>query len=140
MQKTTNRRTTDLRDFSKVLKELSSDLPPVLPAEDTRFARLAPTAPGAGPTAGAAMELVLQSTDDFVMVQVSGLAEGAAPYSVWLLDGAGHEIRAGRLSALDQDGGAEMFHRFALDLRPYTTVVVRDSTGAVALRGVVGAS
>jgi Putative zinc-finger len=138
MRHATARRAEDLQRFSQVIKRFSRQLPPVLPTEDTRFGRLAPTAPDGGTTGGAAMELVLRSSDDFVMVQVNGLSEAAAPYSVWLLDDAGHAIRAGRLTALDQGGGAEMFHRFALDLEPYSTVLVRDASGGVALRGIVG--
>jgi hypothetical protein len=49
-------------------------------------------------------------------------------------------VRAGRLTALDQDGGGDVFHQFDFDLTPYTTVVLRDANGQVALRGVVARS
>jgi len=77
---------------------------------------------------------------DFVMLHVGGLSNDPSdlPYTVWLVDGAGESLRAGRLDTLDANHGGEVFHQFLdTDLTPFTTIVVRDASGAVALKGAV---
>jgi Putative zinc-finger len=130
-------RVDELRRFSKVFQQFEGRVGSELRADDARLAQLAPTAGRTG--GGAAMELLSKDLRDFVMIHVSGLATDAdaAPYTVWLVDGTGKAIRSGRLSALDQDGGGDVFHEFDIDLTPYTTIVLRDAAGRVALRGVV---
>lgn len=130
------RRTSALRQFQTVFRGFQHRLGTGLPTDDTRLIRLAPT--GAGSGGGAALELVAQGMLDFVVVHVSGLpAEGRSlPYSVWLVDGAGNSVLAGRLSTLDADGAGDVFRQFNdTDLSPFATVVVRDAAGHVALRG-----
>jgi hypothetical protein len=130
-------RVDELRRFSKVFQQFEGRVGSELRADDARLAQLAPTAGGTG--GGAAMELLSKDLRDFVMIHVSGLSTdaGAAPYTVWLVDAGGKAIRAGRLSALDQDGGGDVFHEFDIDLTPFTTIVLRDADGRVALRGAV---
>jgi len=130
-------RVDELRRFSKVFQQFEGRVGSELRADDARLAQLAPTAGGTG--GGAAMELLSKDLRDFVMIHVSGLSTdaSAAPYAVWLVDANGKAIRAGRLTALDQDGGGDVFHEFDIDLTPYTTIVLRDAAGRVALRGVV---
>ncbi|MGZ4113630.1 MAG: zf-HC2 domain-containing protein [Actinomycetota bacterium] len=130
-------RTSELRRFRMLFRDLQSEIGTELQTDDARLAQLAPIGSGLG--GGAAMELLSQHYLDFVMVHVSGLSRQAssAPYTVWLLDGTGNAVRAGRLTALDQDGGGDVFHQFNFDLTPYTTVLLRDANGQVALRGVV---
>jgi hypothetical protein len=131
-----DRQVEALRQVQKVFQTFQGELGTGLRADETRLARLAPTTIGGG--GGAALQFVSPSMLDFVMVHLSGLrADGALPYRVWLIDGEGRALRAGRLTALDANGGGEVFHQFDIDLTPYTTVLVRDAKGDVALRGVV---
>jgi hypothetical protein len=73
------------------------------------------------------------------MVIVNGLdpqATNKLPYRVQLLNVAGQVLRAGRITELDADGGAEVFHQFAnKDLSGYSTVRVLDADGVVVLTG-----
>lgn len=136
-QQEVDRQTAALHRFQKLFGVFQGRLGTGLRADETRLARLAPSASGGG--GGAALELVSPSMLDFVMVHVSGLPHGASalPYRVWLVDRHGHAMRAGRLARLDANGGGEVFHEYDADLTPYTTVEVRDASGAVALRGTV---
>jgi hypothetical protein len=126
-----------LQRFQKMIRQVQRETGLGLDTDETRLIRLAPSGDAAG--GGAALELVSDGIMDFVMLHVSGLSDdpAALPYTVWLVDANGGSIRAGRLAALDANHGGEVFHEFDADLTPYTTVVVRDATGAVALRGVV---
>jgi hypothetical protein len=132
-----DRQTRALQQLQKVFQALQARLGTELRADETRLARLAPALGGLG--GGAALQLVSPSIRDFVMVHVSGLPRDGSelPYRVWLVDGAGNAVRAGRLTTLDASGGGEVFHEFDTDLTPYTTVELRTATGALALRGSV---
>jgi hypothetical protein len=130
-----------LRRFQKLFGKFQGELGTGLRTDQTRLFRLIPTTNGAG--GGAALELVSDDLLDFVMLHVSGLSNdpSSLPYTVWLVDASGRSIRAGRLSTLDASHGGEVFHEFDdTDLAPYTTIVVRDATGVVALRGEVDAA
>lgn len=132
-----DRQTRALEQLQKVFRSLQERFGTELRADETRLARLAPSLGGLG--GGAALQLVSPSIRDFVMVHVSGLPRDGSglPYRVWLVDGDGNAIRAGRLTALDASGGGEVFHEFDTDLTPYTTVELRTATGELALRGAV---
>jgi hypothetical protein len=131
-----DRQAEAFKQMQKVFQTFQGELGTGLRADETRLARLSP--PAAGDGGGAALQLVSPSMLDFVMVHLSGLsADGSLPYRVWLVDDRGRSVRAGRLTTLDASGGGEVFHEFDTDLTPYTTVVVRDAKGTVALRGVV---
>jgi anti-sigma-K factor RskA/putative zinc finger protein len=136
-QQEADRQTLALQRFQKLFAAFQGRLGTGLRADETRLARLTPSQSGGG--GGAALQLVSPSMLDFVMVHVSGLPPGGAdlPYRVWLVDANGRAIRAGRLTSLDANGGGEVFHEFDTDLTPFTTVEVRDASGAVALRGTV---
>lgn len=109
-----------------------------LPEEQFHLGPLAPTAEGQG-GGGAVLQLVSPNFLDFSMVIVNGLGPQAAnklPYRVQLLNAAGQVLRAGRITELDADGGAEVFHQFAnKDLSGYSTVQVLDADGVVVLTG-----
>ena len=108
-----------------------------LPEEQFHLGPLAPTADGQG--GGAVLQLVSPNILDFSMVIVNGLdPEGTdrLPYRVQLLNAAGQVLRAGRITELDADGGAEVFHEFAnKDLSGYSTVQVLDADGVLVLTG-----
>jgi hypothetical protein len=124
-----------LQDFEKVLAGFVPGQE--LPEEQTRLGRLMPTADGQG--GGAVLQLVSPSVLDFTIVIVNGLdpqATNKLPYRVQLLNVAGQVLRAGRITELDADGGAEVFHQFAnKDLSGYSTVRVLDAAGVVVLTG-----
>jgi hypothetical protein len=108
-----------------------------LPEEQFHLGPLAPTAEGQG--GGAVFQLVSPNFLDFSMVIVNGLdpqATNRLPYRVQLLNVAGQVLRAGRITELDADGGAEVFHQFTnKDLSGYSTVEVLDADGVVVLIG-----
>jgi hypothetical protein len=108
-----------------------------LPEEQFHLGPLAPTADGQG--GGAVLQLVSPNFLDFSMVIVNGLdpqGTNRLPYRVQLLNAAGQVLRAGRITELDGDGGAEVFHQFAnKDLSGYAIVQVLDSEGVVVLTG-----
>lgn len=108
-----------------------------LPEDQFHLGRLTPTADGQG--GGAVLQLVSPNILDFTMVIVNGLdpqATGRLPYRVQLLNAAGQVLRAGRITELDADGGAEVFRQFASkDLTGYSTVRVVDAAGVVVLEG-----
>lgn len=108
-----------------------------LPEEQTRLGRLAPTAEGQG--GGAILQLVSPNILDFSLVIVNGLDPEATerlPYRVQLLNAAGQVLRAGRITDLDSNGGADVFHEFAnRDLSGYSAVQVVDARGVVVLQG-----
>lgn len=136
-QRESDRQTLAIEKLQKVFRSFQDRLGTGLRADETRLARLAPSQTGGG--GGAALQFVSPSMLDFVMVHVSGLPAGGGvlPYRVWLVDRQGNAMRAGRLTTLDANGGGEVFHEFETDLTPYTTVEVRDASGAIALRGIV---
>jgi hypothetical protein len=139
-QREIDRSTDALEQLQEVFRTFQDRLGTALRSDETRLARLTPSGRGGGGGGGAALQLVSESIYDFVMVHVSGLppTPSALPYRVWLVDGAGHPIRAGRLTTLDASGGGEVFHEFGnTDLTPYTTVEIRDAEGALVLRGAV---
>jgi hypothetical protein len=113
-----------------------------IPEEQTRLGRLTPTAEGQG--GGAVLQLVSPNMLDFTIVIVNGLdpeATDRLPYRVQLLNAAGQVLRAGRITELDGNGGAEVFHQFAnKDLTNYGSVQVLDAAGVVVLTGGVEGS
>ncbi len=117
---------------------LSSVVPgrPV-PEDETRFGQLASPSVAGGD--GAALEVLSPTRPDFVIVLVSGLepARTALPLRVTLASTSGQTARAGRITELDADGGAEHFHQFDRDLTDFVSVVVRDADGGVVLSGAV---
>lgn len=113
-----------------------------LPEDQFRLGRLMPTADGQG--GGAVLQLVSPNILDFTMVIVKGLdleATDRLPYRVQLLNAAGQVLRAGRITELDANGGAEVFRQFSnQDLTGYSTVEVLDAAGVVVLAGGIDAT
>jgi hypothetical protein len=130
----------------EALRQFQHVLAPIFPGGDvptneTHLAQLAPTADGQG--GGAVLELVSPTMIDFSIVLVNGFdaAPDRLPYRVQLVDAAGDVLRAGEITSLDDEGGAEVYHQFdAKDLTGYTTVRVLDATGAIVLQGSVDQS
>ena len=110
-----------------------------LPPSETHLGQLTPTAEGQG--GGAVLQLVSPDMIDFSIVIVNGLdpqAPDRLPYRVQLVNAAGQILRAGVIDALDDQGGADVYHQFdTKDLTGYTTVRVMDATGTLVLSGTV---
>ena len=127
-----------IEQFQKVL--VGAGLPGSQAASDqAHLGRLAPVS-GAGVGGGAVLQLVSPTTLDFTIVRVNGLdpADTAAlPYRVILENAAGQVLHAGTISALDNNGGADVFHQFNLDLSGYSIVKVTNARGRLVLRGTV---
>jgi hypothetical protein len=111
-----------------------------LPDNETHIGQLAPVAAGMG--GGFALQLVSPTVLDFVMVIVNGLDEpDRLPLRVQLLNGDGTVLHAGRITALNGNGGAEVYHQFKTqDLAGFTKVRVLDNAGQVVLVGTVDQS
>lgn len=111
-----------------------------LPDNETHIGPLTPLATGTG--GGFVLQLVSPTVLDFVMVIVNGLDEpGRLPLRVQLLNGAGTMLRAGQITALNANGGAELYHQFKTqDLAGFTRVRVVDDKGQVVLAGTVDQS
>ena len=107
---------------------------------ETHIGQLAPVASGTG--GGFALQLVSPRILDFVMVIVNGLDDPSAlPMRVQLVNDRGRVLRAGRIDALDANGGAEVYHQFRTQgLGGFTTVNVVDSGGRLVLTGTVDQS
>jgi anti-sigma factor RsiW len=130
-----------LEQFQKVLAG-APVLGDQVPTSDTHLGRLAPTS-GTRVGGGAVLQLVSPTTLDFSIVIVNGLDPtdaGAFPYRVTLSNAVGEVLRAGVITALDNDGGASVFHQFNLDLTGFTTVEVTNARGELVLRGSVDQS
>jgi hypothetical protein len=130
------------RERSQALERFQRVLANVIPTEqqvpsdETYLGQLQAAAGSVG--GGAALQLVSPRMPDFSMVIVSGLSEEGLPYRVRLVDARGEVLRAGRISELDADGGAEVFHGFdAADLTGYSTAQVLDAAGRVVLSGTI---
>jgi hypothetical protein len=130
-----------LEQFQKVLA--GAGLPgSEVPTSDTHLGRLAPMS-GTRVGGGAVLQLVSPTTLDFTIVIVNGLDptdSGAFPYRVTLRNAGGEVLRAGAITEFDNDGGAEVFHQFNLDLTGFTTVEVTNARGELVLRGIVDQS
>jgi Putative zinc-finger len=107
---------------------------------ETHIGQLAPVAAGTG--GGFALQLVSPRILDFVMVIVNGLDEPSVlPLRVQLVNDRGRVLRAGRIDALDANGGAEVYHQFRTQgLGGFTTVNVVDTAGRLVLSGTVDQS
>ena len=92
--------------------------------------------------ATSALQLVSPDYLDFVMVIVNGLDDPERlPLRVQLLNGEGTVLRAGQITALNTNGGAELYHQFKTqDLAGFTRVRVLDDQGQVVLAGTVDQS
>jgi len=111
-----------------------------LPDNETHIGQLAPVAAGTG--GGFALQLVSPRILDFVMVIVNGLDDPSVlPLRVQLVNDRGRVLRAGRIDALDANGGAEVYHQFQTQgLGGFTTVNVVDPAGRPVLTGTVDQS
>jgi hypothetical protein len=111
-----------------------------LPDNGTHIGPLTPVAAGTG--GGFVLQLVSPTVLDFVMVIVNGLSEPERlPLRVQLLNRDGTMLRAGWITALNANGGAEVYHQFKTqDLAGFTKVRVVDDRGQVALAGTVDQS
>jgi hypothetical protein len=111
-----------------------------LPDNDTHIGPLAPVAAGTG--GGFVLQLVSPTVLDFVMVIVNGLDDAdRLPLRVQLLNGDGTVLRAGRITQLNAEGGADVYHQFPTqDLAGFTKVRVVDDQGQVVLVGIVDQS
>jgi Putative zinc-finger len=107
---------------------------------ETHIGQLAPVAAGTG--GGFALQLVSPRILDFVMVIVNGLDDPSVlPLRVQLVNDRGRVLRAGRIDALDANGGAEVYHQFRTQgLGGFTTVNVVDAAGRPVLTGTVDQS
>ena len=107
---------------------------------ETHIGQLAPVAAGTG--GGFALQLVSPRILDFVMVIVNGLDDPSVlPLRVQLVNDRGRVLRAGRIDALDANGGAEVYHQFRTQgLGGFTTVNVVDPAGRPVLTGTVDQS
>jgi hypothetical protein len=111
-------------------------------ADETHLGQLAPTL-AIRRGGGAVLQLVSPTRLDFVMVIVSGLPRdpSLAPYRVTLKDAEGRVLRGGTIAELDADGGGQAFREFRnTDLTGFTTVLVRDASGRLVLKGTVDQS
>ena len=123
-------------------QELVDILPFQPRADETHLGQLAPTL-AIQRGGGAVLQLVSPTRLDFVMVIVSGLPRdpSLAPYRVTLKDAAGRVLRGGTIAELDADGGGQAFRQFRnTDLTGFTTVLVRDASGRLVLKGTVDQS
>jgi Putative zinc-finger len=107
---------------------------------ETHIGQLSPVAGGTG--GGFALQLVSPRILDFVMVIVNGLDDPSVlPLRVQLVNDRGRVLRAGRIDALDANGGAEVYHQFRTQgLGGFTTVNVVDPAGRAVLTGTVDKS
>jgi hypothetical protein len=107
---------------------------------ETHIGQLSPVAGGTG--GGFALQLVSPRILDFVMVIVNGLDDPSElPLRVQLVNDRGRVLRAGRIDALDANGGAEVYHQFRTQgLGGFTTVNVVDQAGRAVLTGTVDQS
>ena len=111
-----------------------------LPDNDTHIGPLTPVAAGTG--GGFVLQLVSPTVLDFVMVIVNGLVDpDGLTLRVQLLHGDGTAPRAGRITQLNAEGGADVYHQFQTqDLAGFTKVRVVDTRGQVVLAGTVDQS
>jgi hypothetical protein len=111
-----------------------------LPANETHIGQLTPVAAGAG--GGFVLQLVSPTVLDFSMVIVNGLHEpDGLPLRVQLVSRDGAVLRAGQITSLNANGGAEVYHQFKTqDLAGFTKVRVLDDQGDVVLAGTVDQS
>lgn len=129
-----------LEQFQKVFA--GAGLSDEVSTSDTHLGQLAPTS-ATRIGGGAVLQLVSPTTLDFSFVIVNGLDPtdaGALPYHVTLSNAAGKVLRAGVITSLDNDGGANVFHQFNLDLTGFSTVQVTNAQGELVLRGSVDQS
>jgi hypothetical protein len=127
-----------LRQFQHVLAGMELRIGR-LPENQTHLGQLAPTLAGKV-GGGAVLQLVSSTKIDFVIAVVRGLdaEDGRLPYLVTLENMNGDVLKAGRITKLDHQGGAEVFHEFQNgSLAGYTKVLVTDASGRVVLRGTV---
>lgn len=133
------------QDRTQALAELERflDTLPFQPRTDeTHLGQLAPT-PVIQRGGGAVLQLVSPSRLDFVLVIVSGLPRdpSLAPYRVTVKDAGGRVLRGGTIAELDADGDGEAFREFRnTDLTGFTTVLIRDASGRLVLKGTVDQS
>jgi putative zinc finger protein len=108
-----------------------------LPDDETHIGPLAPVAAGTG--GGFALQLVSPQILDFVMVIVNGVdGSTGLPLRVQLVNERGRVLHAGRIDALDANGGAEVYRQFRTQaLDGFTTVNVLDPAGRIVLTGTV---
>jgi putative zinc finger protein len=124
-----------LAQFQRVL----DTLPFQARADETHLGQLAPT-PAIQRGGGAVLQLVSPTRLDFVVVIVNGLPSdpSLAPYRVTLKDARGRVLQGGTIAKLDADGGGQAFRQFRnTDLTGFTTVLVRDASGRLVLKGTV---
>ena len=123
-----------LERFRKIYSNVIPGRP--LPTNETHLGQLTPSAVGAG--GGFALQLVSPEYLDFVMVIVNGLHDGRVPLTVELVNADGKRLRAGHITALNANGGAELYHQFKTQsLVGFTKVRVLDEAGNVVLAGTV---
>ena len=112
-----------------------------LSTDQTHLTQLAPPPMADGVGGGAALELISPTTLDFVIVRVAGLDPKdaqALPYRVTVANGQGRVLPVGKITALDpNDGSADVYHDYNLDLTGFTDVRVTDARGKVVLRGTI---
>jgi hypothetical protein len=130
-------RNAAVADFEEAIAVAIGGRP--LPGGPTFLGELRPVAGASG--GGSVLQLLSSERFDFNFAIVGGLDPAGLPYRVLVVDGTGQVLKAGAITDLDADGGAEAFHEFRMrDLRGFTTVRVVDGAGAVVLQGEVDQS
>lgn len=87
---------------------------------------------------GDALVLLSPSSDDVVLVVLTGLAEVRGrnlPLEVWLESDQANDLLVGRIRTLDTGGGGGVSEWYLEDLTAFDAVVVRDARGTVLLNG-----
>jgi len=101
--------------------------------------RLGPTVGHAGGGQGWVVSSGGQASD-WVLVVAGGLDSAAGPYRAFVVHDSGVELLVGTLVASHKEGQLSAYRfGFRQDLRAYHSLVVRDASGAIVLRGAVTA-
>ncbi|MDP9296833.1 MAG: hypothetical protein M3O88_09110, partial [Actinomycetota bacterium] len=122
-------------------QSLLATIPGSVPQDHPRLGELSPTPEHGTLAGGAALMLTSGSGPDYAFVILSGADEkrlGPLPYRVYLEDASKSSLLVGRITQLDNGGGAQLIRPFGKDLLPFSRVVVRDANGRAVMQGTIG--
>lgn len=108
------------------------------PEGDVYLATLAPAAEGGG--GGSALTLVSPSIRDMAVVLVNGVPSAerkGAPFTARLRGPRGLHLTVGTIRSLDASGSGIVVRDFDRDLGEFHTVIVRDASGNIVMRGTI---